>query len=170
MTTLRALACLIVSGLLLQGCDSATDPPHLPRSFQATVSGDLTRQFDGEATFDPDYGVDRVPALNLRLFGASGLITFTSLSITATPELGSYDMGSLGSAADVLAILALCGGAEGCGPGQTYLSTGGTLTFTETSKDRLEGIFDFTATNGADSVHVVGDFDAAGENYDAGLR
>lgn len=168
MKILGIIACTITLGVLLQGC-GLFGGPSAARSFHATTSGSVVRQLDGEAVFDSDYQTGVMPHLGLILTADHGSVAFESEGVHTTPKPGQYRLGSFASPRGILAFFTLCSTSD-CGNVRSYLSTGGTITFTETSKDRLEGTFDFTATNGADSVHVVGNFDATGGSYDAGLR
>lgn len=168
MKTLGHAACIFGLSVLLQACGLVGDSSPA-RSFQATTSGSMARQLSGEAVFDSDYRTGIMPHLGLLLTSDDGSVIFEGPSITSTPKPGHYHLGSFAAPKGILAFFTPCGSPD-CGSARAYLSTGGTLTFSQTNKDHLQGSFNFSATNGADSLHVQGTFDAEGENYDASLR
>lgn len=168
MKTLGYLAGAIILGMLLHGCGLFGSSAQAG-SFHAATSGSLTRHLEGRAVFDSDYRTGIMPHLGLVLTSDEGSVIFESREIAATPAPGAYPVASFAAPQGVTAFFTPCGKPD-CGTARSYLSTGGTLTLANTTEDHLQGSFDFIATNGKDTLHVTGDFDATGENYDADLR
>lgn len=135
--------------------DGGTEPKPQPSGFTATVSGATSASLSGTAGFA---ATGQGFVLDLVNKDANGpMISF--VRVGALPATGTYTFSAVPQAGEIVGLYAT-GGATPAG----YASTGGTLTITVSSNDRLKGSFSFTATGGstgAATISVTGSFDAA---------
>lgn len=152
--TTRALALAALPLLLACGGDGGTDPKPQPTGFTATVSGATSASLSGSAVFA---ATGQGFVLDLVNKDAQGpMISF--VRVGALPGTGTYTFSAVPQPGEIVGLYAT-GGATPTG----YASTGGTLTITTSSSDRLKGSFSFTATGGGTgtaTVSITGSFDA----------
>ncbi|GAB5519633.1 MAG: hypothetical protein RhofKO_18840 [Rhodothermales bacterium] len=161
---MQLLSSLILSLFLISasGCDSngSDDPDDFAGTYEATVSGAISQDYSGVSWFGASaQGQQTVDGFGVGM-GASVMTTNPVFSIASTqrPSEGTFSLGQTLDGGSLVATFS-AGGA------QVYISTSGTLRITRSTNDRLEGTFEFTATNplpGAGTVTVSGEFKAKG--------
>ena len=166
---MQLLSSLLLSLFLLiaSGCDSndGTDAEDFAGSYEATVSGAISQEYSGVSWFGASVqGQQTLDAFGIGM-GTTVATTNPVFSIASNqrPSEGTFTFGQTLDGGGVVATFS-AGGA------QVYISTSGTLRITRSTDDRLEGTFEFTATNplpGAGTVTVSGEFKAKGTNIGA---
>lgn len=165
---------LILSLFFFAGCDSGSndEPEDIIGSFNVTISGAVNQTLQGNgasfgAATDPQTGIT---GFGLTIGTATSATSATSLSFVRRadrPDKGSYTLVNftVGTDLDNVGPDIFIGTLSLGGTG-VYLSKGGTFTVTQSSNDRIEGSFDFTAMSAipgsTEEVTITGTFNAVG--------
>jgi len=162
MKRLLTPALIALSTLALTfGCkDKSMNPEDelAPNSFEARVSGAVNLNVKGCASFigQTDFfllGMNPTEPAN------NGALLSLARGSSSVPGVGTYQISedaASTSSRDFVGLFAYSDGQSS----DTYLSQSGTLTVTASASDSFKGRFEFTATTGAKTVTVSGEFHA----------
>lgn len=165
----RTLQLSILCSLLLvtmTGCDSGgggeDDIPSSAMTFQATVSGAISTSLSGTAlSGGPEnnsgwalvLGVIPTAGKN----GDGGSITFGRAEGNR-PGTGTYSVNGVEESGSDIYGIAILGSTA-------YTATSGSFVVTSSSSTNVKGTFNFTASNGSESVTIEGGFNATNYGY-----
>ena len=176
---LRGIATLALA-LAAVGCGSDSSGPGLTGEFSGNVTGDHTKSMDGDAFFSlgPVFG-EQDAGFSLLLLEGSALgenddFIIISRAQAGRPSAGTYQIADQDAGAPAASeFIASWFPATGETVDGNFFSTGGTVTITTSSSQRVRGTFEFDAIGTFENdpeafldVTVTGEFDAArfGEN------
>lgn len=152
----RLLVVALVLGALF-GCDSGDS--RVSGSFDARLSGDVSREMEGRAVFSTPFVPEAEEAITITM--VEGAVAFRSLSIVdaegAIDGEGTYsiDPGDLAS----VGVVYLDVSDPDLG---SLVSTGGSVVVTRYEEARIAGTFsaDLASIDGTTQARVTGTFDA----------
>jgi|GEM_PF-3546450 len=147
----------LLAAPLLSACDSNEPEPARPGSFTAEV-GDTP--LTGLAAFDDSYEIEEGggPAFAVGLVAGDATQTVV-LVARGAPQTRTYTLSADDETGEAGAFYFVLDDEDGA----LYVATGGTMTLTHASSDRLRGRFQMTAAQLFDpsqTVTVEGSFDA----------
>lgn len=150
----RALA--LTSFILLGACGGG-DGPVTPKlqagSFTATVSGAASKSLSGQAGF-----LVTTNLFTIALSPSTGVGSIQLSRLAGIPAAGTYQLDPNAQPGSGAFVALYSGGAQ-----ENYVSSGGTVTISSASADRVKGTFNFTGTGGTSgsaTVTISGTFDA----------
>ena len=149
-------ALALTSLALLAACGDGPTPPRpepSAGSFTATVSGAASKSLSGQAGF-----VVTTNFFSIALSNSSGNGSIQFSRLAGVPATGTYQLDASAAQNSGAFAAIYSGGAQ-----ENYVSTGGSLTITASSADRVKGSFNFTGTGGTSgtaTVTITGSFDA----------
>lgn len=137
---------LLLPVLALTACDSGDGGTPANARFEAAVAGGRTASLEGPAIFEVSTDVEGT-ATAVALVDADDPQDVIAVVLNGAPHTGTFAV----TTEEAGALLVLSDGGEG----DLYTTTGGTVTISRTTGDRLEGRFEVEAANVLDEADVV---------------